>query len=61
MLGKETDEGLLDIGSEDKFFHRPNDNHEVEKINEEDIPREIGMASDKRTPKESRQERYEER
>ena len=46
MLGKETDEGLLNIDSEDKLFHRSNDDHEEEEIEEEIRPCEINMTSD---------------
>ena len=46
MLGEETDEGLLDIDSEDKFFHWSNDDHKEEEIEDEIRPCEINMTSD---------------
>ena len=46
MLGEETNEGLLDIDSEDKLFHRSNDNHKEEKVEEEVRRGKINMISD---------------
>ena len=46
MLGEETNEGLLDIDSEDKLFHRSNDDHKEEEVEEEIRPCEINMTSD---------------
>ena len=47
MLGEETNEGLLNIDSEDKLFHRSNDDHKEEEVEEEIRPCEINMISDK--------------
>lgn len=46
MIGEETNEGLLDIDSEDKLFHRSNDDHKEEEVEEEILPCEINMTSD---------------
>ena len=46
MLGEETNEGLLDIDSEDKLFHRSNDDHKEEEVEEEVRQGEINMISD---------------